>query len=212
MSHKEHQVDSTTCDTEVLERFPVRPSEFDRFKSGKKHYFEVTHLKTDGAPLCLDIACGAKPFPEANILCDLHAEPVPDRNMKALVTGNKPFVLCSCSALPFKDQAFDFVTSYYLIEHVPDPWSLVKELKRVSKHGYIQAPSWINEFLYGEKVHYWMVIKRDQHLYVKAINDGALPPIRFGFVFHRLYEHSSWKIVHAILDELFHIFSVDYSF
>ena len=45
--------------------------------------------------------------------------------MKKLVTSGKPFVLCSCYNLPFKDKAFDFVTSYYLIEHVDDAWELV---------------------------------------------------------------------------------------
>jgi hypothetical protein len=32
---------------------------------------------------------------------------------------------------------------------------LYQELRRVSKHGYIQAPSWISELMYGEAVHKW---------------------------------------------------------
>jgi SAM-dependent methyltransferase len=195
---------------EGVRMFPIRTSELDRFKSGKKWYCEVAKTKKDGSPLCLDIACGAKPFPKANVLCDLHVEPVPDRSMMGLVTGDKPFVLCSCYSLPFKDKAFDFVTSYYLIEHVNDPWSLFRELKRVSKHGYVQAPSWFNELLYGEKVHHWAVLKRDNKLYVKPL-DG-LPPIHLGFIFHRLYNYKAWRIMHALLDEVFHLFTVRYSF
>ena len=195
----------------ILQRFPIRKSELDRFKFGKKKYYEVG-LKKNGSPYCLDIACGAKPFPEANVLCDFHVEPVPDRSMKKLVTEGKPFVLCNCYFLPFKDKAFDFVTSYYLIEHVTDPWSLFKEVKRVSKHGYMQCPSWFNELLYGEDVHYWMVLKRGNKLYVKPISKGAFPPIRLGFIFHRLYQHQSWQILHAILDEKFHLFTISYDF
>lgn len=196
----------------LLERFPIRKSELDRFKFGKKTYLKVAGSKENGSPYCLDIACGAKPFPKADVLCDLNAKPVPDRSMKNLVTQGKPFVLCSCYSLPFKDKAFDFVTSYYLIEHVNDPWTLFKELKRVSKHGYVQCPSWFNELLYGEDVHYWIVLKHDNKLYVKPISKGAIPPFRFGFIFHRLYRHQTWQILQAILDEKFHLFTVKYEF
>ncbi len=168
----------------TLQRVPVRPSELDRFKLGKKKYYEIASLTQNDAPFCLDIACGANPFPHANILCDLHATPVPDRRMKNLVTNGKPFVLCSCSFLPFKGKAFDFVTSYYLIEHVDDPWSLFRELNRVSKHGYIQCPSWFNELFYGEDVHSWLVFNRKGKLFVKPIN-GSL---HFGFIFNKLYQ------------------------
>jgi SAM-dependent methyltransferase len=196
----------------TINRIPIRKSELDRFKFGKQKLREITTLNADGSLSCLDIACGAKPFPDANVLCDLHSEPVPDRNMKKLVTEGKPFVLCSCYSLPFKDKAFDFVTSYYLIEHVTDPWVLFKEIKRVSKHGYVQCPTWFNELLYGEKVHYWTIQKRNEKLYVKSLKEGAIPPFRFGFIFHRLYKHTTWQIIHAILDEKFHLFTVKYDF
>ena len=195
-----------------VDRFPIRKSELDRFKFGKKRYSEISLLQENGSPYCLDIACGAKPFPEADVLCDLHANPCPDRSMKNLVTEGKPFVLCSCYNLPFKDKAFDFVTSYYLIEHVDDPFSLFRELKRVSKHGYVQCPSWFNEFLYGEAVHYWTVTKHNNTLYVKPISNSTMPPFRFGFIFHRLYRHQTWQILHAILDEKLHLFTVRYEF
>jgi SAM-dependent methyltransferase len=196
----------------ILSRVPVRKSELDRFKFGKIKYYEVERQKSGGSPLCLDIACGAKPFPKADVLCDLNVKPCADRSMKQLVTGGKPFVMCSCYALPFKDGAFDLVTSYYLIEHLDDPQRLLKELKRVSIHGYIQGPSWFNEFLYGEKVHNWIITKNNDKLYLKSLKDGALPPIRFGFIFHRLYKHNSWQIIHAILDEKFRLFTVQYDF
>jgi SAM-dependent methyltransferase len=202
---------SFMCD-DTFPRFPIRKSELDRFKFGKKWYYEIANLDGDKAPFCLDVACGAKPFPKAHVLCDLYLKPVPDRSMKGLVTGGKPFVLCDCRFLPFRDKAFDFVTCYYLIEHINDPRSLFKELKRVSKHGYIQSPSWFNEILYGEKVHNWIVIKRGDELYVKPVNNGRRFNVHFGFVFHKLYRFCRWQILHAILDETLHLFTVRYMF
>lgn len=197
---------------DTLPRFPIRKSELDRFKFGKRRYYEIANLVRNKPPYCLDIACGAKPFPRASVLCDLHVSPVPDRRMKALVTDGKPFILCDCGHLPFKDRAFDFVTSYYLIEHIDDPWSFFKELKRVSKHGYIQCPSWFNELLYGEDVHKWVVLTRNGNLYVKPARNGKGFTVHFGFVFQKLYRSHAWQIFHAILDETLHLFTVHYSF
>jgi SAM-dependent methyltransferase len=196
-------------DCACLSRFPIRNSELDRFKLGKRKYKEVSN--NCQISISLDVACGAKPFPLADVLCDLNVKPVPDRRMKNLVTEGKPFVTCDSRYLPFKDKAFDFVTSYYLIEHIDDPWSFFKELKRVSKHGYIQCPSWFNEFLYSEDVHKWVVLNINNQLYVQAINKNR-KIMNLNVVFQRLYRLPAWKIFHAILDETFHIFTVSYSY
>jgi len=189
-------------------RIPIRDSELDRFKFGKI-YCKKLYPQTFN--LVLDVACGANPFPLANVLCDLNAHPVPDRRMHSLVTDGKPFILCDSRYLPFKDKAFDFVTSYYLIEHIDEPWKLVSELKRISKHGYIQCPSWFNELLYSEDVHKWIVLKNKNHLYLQAI-DPKKTKLPLNFIFQKLYRLTAWKIIHAILDEKLHIFSVNYCY
>ncbi|MCW3983069.1 MAG: class I SAM-dependent methyltransferase [Candidatus Bathyarchaeota archaeon] len=194
-----------------LRRCPIRKSELDRFKFGKQAYNRVVGLSAEGAGLCLDVACGAKPFPKADVLCDLYVEPVPDRSMKKLETAGKPFVLCSCYALPFKDCAFEFVTSYYLIEHLAYPRTMFNEMKRVSRHGYIQSPSWLNELFYGESVHSWIVFKKRNQLLLKPLK-GASASLRLGFIFHKLYRHPTWQVIHAILDEKLHLFTVRYDF
>ncbi|MDR0374017.1 MAG: class I SAM-dependent methyltransferase [Nitrososphaerota archaeon] len=190
-------------------RIPIRESELDRFKFGKIQCKKFDPQKVPN--LVLDVACGANPFPLANVLCDLNANPVPDRRMKALVTDGRPFILCDSKHLPFKDKAFDFVTSYYLIEHMDEPWKLFKELKRISKHGYIQCPSWFNELLYREDVHKWVVLKNNGRLYLRAIDQKRVV-IPFSFIFQKLYRLVAWKIIHAIIDEKFHIFTVNYCY
>ncbi len=193
----------------VLGRCPVRTSELDRFKFGKKWYLQVA--ESSGSLFCLDVACGAKPFPKADVLCDLNVEAVPDRRMMELETAGKPFIKCDCRFLPFKNQAFDFATSYYTVEHVDDPEKLVGELRRVAKHGYVQCPSWLSEILYGEDVHKWTVTKHGGRLFLKPIDKGAFR-VRMGFVFHRLYRSNRWRVFHAMLDESLHLFTVDYRF
>ncbi len=196
---------------DTLQRFPVRKSELDRFKFGKRWYYKVVNLTEGRLPLCLDVACGANPFPKADVLCDLNVTPVQDRRMKCLVTDGKPFVLCSCYHLPFKNEAFDFATSYYLLEHIAVPGLFFKELKRVSKHGFIQCPTWFSELLYGEDVHSWIVLKRGNRLYVKQTGKGK-DKLGFGFIFHRLYRSRTWQLLHALTDEVFHVFTLTYSF
>ena len=119
MSKQMGQHDSIMDGT--LQRFPVRKSELDRFKFGNEVTTKLPIQLRGDMPFCLDVACGAKPFPKADVVCDLNIAPVKDRSMKRLETDGKPFVLCSCYNLPFKDEAFDFATSYYLLEHIEYP-------------------------------------------------------------------------------------------
>jgi len=196
----------------ILPRFPIRKAELDRFKFGKKCYFEIANLFTGCEPLCLDVGSGHKPFPKANILCDPFIKPNPDRRMERLRTESKPFIQCDGCFLPFKNKVFDFVTCYYVLEHIINPAHLLIELKRVSKHGYIQCPSWLNEFIYGAEVHRWIIMKKNNKLYAKYNDNEKMFKIRLGFIFNKLYRLYKWRILHAIFDETFHIFSINYKF
>jgi hypothetical protein len=211
MSQPKHgHTDSVVVDS-TLQRFPIRKSEFDRFKFGKRSYYQVANSTIGRSPFCLDIACGAKPFPKADVVCDLNVLPVKDRSMKRLETAGKPFVMCSCYKLPFKDGAFDFATSYYLLEHIEYPGLFYSELRRVARHGFIQCPTWFNELLYGEEVHSWIVLKQGNRLFLRQISGGK-QRFAFGFVFHRFYRFRSWQLLHAIIDEIAHVFTLTFSF
>lgn len=210
MGYNEAGVNRSIMDG-TLQRFPVRKSELDRFKFGKRTYYQIANSTSGHTPFCLDVACGAKPFPKADVVCDLNTAPVKDRSMKCLETGGKPFVLCSCYNLPFKDGAFDFATSYYLLEHIAYPGVFYSELKRVAKHGFIQCPTWFNEFLYGQEVHSWIVLKQDNRLFVKPAGNGKQSFV-LGFIFHRLYRFRTWQLLHAMIDEIAHVFTVTFSF
>jgi len=198
----------------ILNRFPIRRSEWNRFKDGKRWFFAVVEDEGLRRPLCLDVGSGARPFPKADILCDLYLTPTRQRDMKELETSGKPFVLCDAQFLPFRTQAFDFVTCYYLLEHVDDPKKIFLELRRVAKHGYIQSPSWFNEeIMYGEHVHKWVMIVRNGKLFYRPVWKSLGPILPFDYIFHRLYKRFFiWQLIHAILDELLNLFTIRYYF
>ena len=58
---------------------------------------------------------------------------------------DKKFVLITGKDLPFKDNQFDFVFASHVIEHVEDVAYFIKEIQRISKKGYIELPSMLED-------------------------------------------------------------------
>ena len=97
----------------------------------------------------LDIGCGYSANEHATVICDTldlkrHYK---DRN----------FIKISGKELPFKDKEFDFVITSHVLEHVEDPELFLKEIQRVSKSGYIEVPTKLEDNLVFEnkKAHLW---------------------------------------------------------
>jgi SAM-dependent methyltransferase len=56
----------------------------------------------------------------------------------------KPFVVASAQRLPFKDRSFDALWSVTTLEHVPEPETVLEEIRRILRPGgsvYL-APAW----------------------------------------------------------------------
>lgn len=89
--------------------------------------------------LVLDVGCGHNFEGEVNV--DLFVEATAHRSEKGDMRSNTDVSLCripnfiqaNCVNLPFKDNAFDEVVSNHLIEHIEDPFGLLKEMVRVAK-------------------------------------------------------------------------------
>ncbi len=116
-------------------------------RTSKKHIQSVLSKNRNWE--ILDIGCGYSANEYANTVCDVQDlfEFYKDKNFKKL-EGEK---------LPFKDNQFDFVVASHVMEHVKDLRIFISELERVSKKGYIELPSKLEDNLVFEnkKDHLW---------------------------------------------------------
>ena len=97
----------------------------------------------------LDIGCGYNANKFAKVICD-----VQDLSNHY---QDKKFIRLTEKKLPFKDKEFDFVVASHVMEHVEDIDLFIKELERVSKKGYIELPTKLEDNLVfeNEKDHLW---------------------------------------------------------
>ena len=97
----------------------------------------------------LDIGCGYNASKFAKVICDVQD--------LSNYYQDKKFIRLTEKKLPFKDKEFDFVVASHVMEHVEDIDFFIKELERVSKKGYIELPTKLEDNLVFEnkKDHLW---------------------------------------------------------
>ena len=76
---------------------------------------------------------------------------------------DKNFVRIHGKKLPFEDKEFDFVIASHVVEHVDDVSYFLNELSRISKRGYIEVPTRLEDNLVFEnkKAHIWHLVFDD---------------------------------------------------
>ena len=97
----------------------------------------------------LDIGCGYNASKFAKVICDVQDL---SNHYK-----DKKFIRLIEKKLPFKDKEFDFVVASHVMEHVEDVEFFINELERVSKKGYVELPTMLEDNLVFEnkKDHLW---------------------------------------------------------
>tara|TARA_B100000787_G_scaffold159623_1_gene137928 strand:- start:949 stop:1560 length:612 start_codon:yes stop_codon:yes gene_type:complete len=117
-------------------------------KRTSKKFIDEVLLANSGWNI-LDIGCGYNANKFANVICDVQD--------LSKYYPNKIFVRLVEKKLPFKDNEFDFVVASHVMEHVDDVEFFIGELERVSKQGYIELPTMLEDNLVFEnkKDHLW---------------------------------------------------------
>ena len=116
-------------------------------RTSKKYIYNL--LQNNTTWNILDIGCGYNASKFAKVICD-----VQDLSNHY---QDKKFIRLTEKKLPFKDKEFDFTVASHVIEHVEDIEFFIKELERVSKKGYIELPTMLEDNLVFEnkKDHLW---------------------------------------------------------
>ena len=102
----------------------------------------------------LDIGCNIAPVEFAQTVADVQ------NFSKFYEEKNKKFVLIKDKKLPFSNKQFDFVYASHVIEHVEDLSLFINEIKRISRQGYIELPTILEDNLVlsanSSEDHKWM--------------------------------------------------------
>ena len=116
-------------------------------RTTKKNIHSI--LKNNNQWNILDIGCGYSANEYATTICDV-------QDLSNFYKG-KNFIKLEDNNLPFKDNQFDFVIASHVMEHVKDLKFFIAELERVSKKGYIELPTKLEDNLVFEnkKEHIW---------------------------------------------------------
>jgi uncharacterized protein YbaR (Trm112 family) len=152
------------------------------------------------AGLVLDVGGGDRPNPRADLVVDKYVADNFERETDIAFT--KPLVVADGEALPFADQAFDYLIASHVLEHAIDPRRMAGEFNRVAAAGFVQMPTAAAERIYGWSFHPWLVNRSGDTL---VFRPKDLPPrdtamhdaydesllVRLGWAAHRSRWHHS---------------------
>ena len=107
-------------------------------RTSKEHVLKILNQNSKNWRI-LDIGCNRDAVTYAQTVADI-------QNLSDFYKEKeKKFVLIENKDLPFEDNQFDFVYASHVIEHVEDVSHFIKELQRISKLGYIELPSMLED-------------------------------------------------------------------
>jgi SAM-dependent methyltransferase len=109
-------------------------------RTSREHVLQILKENQNNWKI-LDIGCNIAPVEFAQTVADVQ------NFSKFYEEKNKKFVLIKEKNLPFSNNQFDFVYASHVIEHVEDLSFFISELKRISRKGYIELPSILEDNL-----------------------------------------------------------------
>ncbi len=109
-------------------------------RTSREHVLEILKENQNNWKI-LDIGCNLAAVEFAQTVADVQ------NFSKFYEEKNKKFILIKDKTLPFSNNQFDFVYASHVIEHVEDVSFFISELKRISRQGYIELPSILEDNL-----------------------------------------------------------------
>jgi SAM-dependent methyltransferase len=116
-------------------------------------------LKISKSDYVLEVGGGHNPHPRSNVVCDKFIDTNYHRSGDIKVRKDQKFLQADGENLPFKDKEFDYVICNQVLEHVDNPAKFMDEQMRVSKRGYLEAPSLFGEYLFPKESHRWLILE-----------------------------------------------------
>ena len=169
-------------------------------RTSKEHVLKILKKNQNNWKI-LDIGCNLAAVEYAQTVADI------EDFSKFYQEKNKEFILIKNKTLPFKDSEFDFVYASHVIEHIDDVSFFISELKRISKQGYIELPSVLEDNLVLSKNssedHKWMFKFDDVEkiLLVEKKKELIEPFITHGVLFETLRKNFRSSLVLELLWE-----------
>ena len=163
-------------------------------RTSKEHVLKILKKNQKNWNI-LDIGCNLAAVEYAQTVADI------EDFSKYYQEKNKEFILIKNKTLPFKDNEFDFVYASHVIEHIDDVSFFICELKRISKQGYIELPSVLEDNLVLSKNssedHKWMFKFDDVEkiLLVEKKKELIEPFITHGVLFETLRKNFRSSLV-----------------
>tara|TARA_B100000530_G_scaffold284918_1_gene199369 strand:+ start:106 stop:780 length:675 start_codon:yes stop_codon:yes gene_type:complete len=163
-------------------------------RTSKEHVLKILKKNQNNWKI-LDIGCNLAAVEYAQTVADI------EDFSKFYQEKNKEFILIKNKILPFKDNEFDFVYASHVIEHIDDVSFFISELKRISKQGYIELPSVLEDNLVLSKNssedHKWMFKFDDVEkiLLVEKKKELIEPFITHGVLFETLRKNFRSSLV-----------------
>lgn len=121
--------------------------------------------------LVLEVGSGSSPWPRSDVLLDrYYVDETGQRGGGEIFRDRRPMVVAAGERLPFKDKAFDFVYCSHVIEHAEDIGSMLNEMSRVAKAGFIECPNPILERILDQEHHNWYITNVNGSLLITPKN------------------------------------------
>jgi SAM-dependent methyltransferase len=150
--------------------------------------------------LVLDVGSGSNPHPAADVLLERYLDP---KHRYSPMVIDRPTVLADACKMPFRDKAFDYVVAFHVLEHVNDPASLLMELQRVAKAGYIETPNALFERLVPYDVHLLEIMNIEETLIIHK--KSSAKPDQFLNDLDLIKHSARWNRFFYGNPELFHV-------